>query len=139
PLRIAAADWPILPGVARARPLAWFQVPPARLVRPVAAGEPISAIAARLEWDPATVWRVGRRSALGGLKALRLDEPRLGRPQSFPPGTYRGADGVCLSRARHGQPAVFPGGSHREEGGGGRGQQGRGALHRLAESVPPPA
>src|SRR3954470_17492948 len=85
PLSIADADLPILRGVARARRLAWFQVQHARIVLAVAAGEPIGAIAGRLECDPATVWRVCRRYEQGGLKALLLDEPRVGRPQEISP------------------------------------------------------
>jgi hypothetical protein len=85
PLNIADADLPVLQGVARARRLAWFQVQHARVVLAVAAGEPIAAIAARLECDPATVWRVCRRYEQGGLNALLLDEPRLGRPQEISP------------------------------------------------------
>ena len=83
PLILAARDVPILQGVARARRLAWFQVQHARIVLAVAAGEPIGAIAARLECDPATVWRVCRRYEQGGLKSLLLDCPRLGRPQEI--------------------------------------------------------
>src|SRR5215510_7846015 len=102
PLSIADADLPILQGVARARRLAWFQVQHARIVLDVAAGEPIGAIAARLECDPATVWRVCRRYEQGGLKSLLLDEPRLGRPQEIsPPG------------ARPDRTTGLPGADHR--------------------------
>ena len=55
PLIIAAADTPILEAVARSRRLAWFQVQHARIALAVASGEPVQAIAARLECDPATV------------------------------------------------------------------------------------
>jgi len=58
PLIIAAPDLPILQAVARARHLAWFQVQHARIVLAVAAGEPIHSVAARMECDPATVWRL---------------------------------------------------------------------------------
>src|SRR5712691_8720010 len=85
PLTLAAPDVPILQGVARARHLAWFQVQHARIVLAVADGEPIQALAARLECDPATVWRVTRRYEQGGLKSLLLDCPRLGRPQEISP------------------------------------------------------
>ena len=81
PLILAAPDLPILQAVARARHLAWFQVQHARIVLAVAGGDPIQAVASRLECDPATVWRVCRRYEQGGLKALLLDEPRVGRPQ----------------------------------------------------------
>jgi hypothetical protein len=106
PLSIADADLPLLKGVARARRLAWFQVQHARIVLAVADGEPIGAIAARLECDPATVWRVCRRYERGGLKSLLLDEPRLGRPQEISPpaaGSDRrtGLPGAHHRRAAH--------------------------------------
>ncbi len=85
PVTLAAADVPILQAVARSRHLAWFQVQHARIVLAVAAGEAIQAVAARLECDRATVWRVCRRYEEGGLKQLLLDEPRLGRPQEISP------------------------------------------------------
>src|SRR5215468_5545603 len=85
PLTLSAADLPILQGVARSRRLPWFQVQHARLVLAVAAGDSIQAVAARLECDPATVWRVCRRYEQGGLRRLLLDEPRLGRPQEISP------------------------------------------------------
>src|SRR5215471_12074903 len=78
PLTIAAADAPVLQAVARCRRLAWFQVQHARIVLAVAAGEPIQAVATRLECDRATVWRVCRRYEQGGLNELLLDEPRVG-------------------------------------------------------------
>src|ERR1700737_927962 len=85
PLTIAARDLPILQAVARARRLAWFQVEHARIVLAVAAGEPIGAIADCLGCDPATVWRVCARYEQGGLRALLLDEPHVGRPQEISP------------------------------------------------------
>src|SRR5213078_3496321 len=80
-LVIAAEDRKILQAVARSRHLAWYQVQHARIVLAVAAGEPIQAVASRLECDRATVWRVCRRYAQGGLSRLLSDDPRLGRPQ----------------------------------------------------------
>src|SRR6266496_2540234 len=85
PLTVALADTPILQAVARCRRLAWFQVQHARIVLAVAAGEPIQAVASRLECDRATVWRVCRRYERGGLAKLLLDDPRLGRPQEISP------------------------------------------------------
>src|SRR5579864_7355703 len=84
-LTIPAADLPILQAVARGRHLAWFQVQHARIVLAVAAGEPIQAVASRLECDRATVWRVCRRYQQGGLNRLLLDDPRFGRPQEISP------------------------------------------------------
>ena len=85
PLTVAATDAPILRAVARSRHLAFFQVQHARIVLAVAAGEPIGSVAARLECDRATVWRVCRRYEQGSLMELLLDEPRLGRPQEISP------------------------------------------------------
>lgn len=84
-LTVADADTSVLQAVARSRRLAWFQVQHARIVLSVAAGEPIQAIASRLECDRATVWRVCRRSEHGGLKDLLLDDSRVGRPQEISP------------------------------------------------------
>jgi hypothetical protein len=85
PLTLAAADAPILQAVARSRHLSFFQVEHARIVLAVASGEPIQAVAGRLECDRTTVWRICRRYEQGGLKALLLDEPRVGRPQEISP------------------------------------------------------
>jgi hypothetical protein len=74
PLTIAAADAPILRAVACGRHLAFFQVQHARIALAVAAGESIRSVAARLECDRTTVWRVCRRYQEGGLKALLRDE-----------------------------------------------------------------
>src|SRR5262249_43193199 len=91
PLVLADADTPILQAVARSRRLAWFQVQHARIVLAVAAGEPIRAIASRLECDRATVWRVCRRLRPGrekGKEAPPGFEPGMADLQSaaLPPG-----------------------------------------------------
>src|SRR5262245_58116592 len=85
PLTIATGDQPILEAVAQSRRLAFYQVQHARAVLAVAAGEPIQAVAARLECDRTTVWRLCRCYEQGGLKGLLLDCPRLGRPQEISP------------------------------------------------------
>jgi len=118
PLTIAAADRPVLEAVARSRHLCWFQVQHARVVLAVAGGERIGAVAARLECDRATVWRICRRYAQGGLNKLLLDDPRLGRPQEIsPPATRpdrrtglpgagrRGAAYYALEQRRLGPPS----------------------------------
>jgi transposase len=84
-LTLAPADLPILEAVAHSRRLAFYQVQHARIALAVAAGEPIQAVAARLECDRATVWRLCRRYEQGGLTALLVDEPRVGRPQEISP------------------------------------------------------
>src|SRR3982751_5969428 len=85
PLTISAADTPILEAIAHSRCLAWFQVQHARIVLAVAAGERVGDLAARLECDRTTVWRVCRRYEQGGLQRLLSDEPRVGRPQEISP------------------------------------------------------
>ena len=86
PLNIADADVPILQAVARNRHLSCYQVEHARIVLAVAAGEPIQAIASRLECDRATVWRVCRRYEQGGLpKNSCWTISVLGRPQEISP------------------------------------------------------
>ena len=74
-LSVPDTDAAVLETVAHSRRLAWFQVQHARIVLAVAAGESVQAIAARLECDRATVWRVCRRYEEGGLKQLLLDDP----------------------------------------------------------------
>ena len=85
PVAIFDADLPVLQAVARGRHLAWFQVQHARIVLAVAGGQPIQTVAAHLECDRATVWRVCRRYEQDGLRGLLLDEPRVGRPQEISP------------------------------------------------------
>src|SRR4051812_38181210 len=85
PLTVAEADLPILEAVARHRRFCFFQVQHARIVLAIAAGEPVGAVASRLECDPSTVWRVCRRYEQGGLSELLLDDPRPGRPQEISP------------------------------------------------------
>jgi hypothetical protein len=85
PVKLADADIPVLQAVARHRRLCWFQVQHARILLAVAAGEPIQAVASRLECDRTTVWRLCRRYEQAGLSGLLLDCPRLGRPQEISP------------------------------------------------------
>src|SRR5688572_13050304 len=70
PVKLADADIPVLQAVARHRRLCWFQVQHARILLAVAAGEPIQAIASRLECDRTTVWRLCRRYEQAGLSGL---------------------------------------------------------------------
>src|SRR5262245_59748732 len=108
PLTLAPADVPVLEAVARSRRLAWFQVQHARIVFAVAAGDPIQAVAGRLECDPATVWRVCRRYEQGGLSKLLLDDTRLGRPQEISPPPARPDRRVGLLGARGRGAAYHP-------------------------------
>src|SRR6266404_9252074 len=83
PVLVAPTDLPVLQVVARNRHLPWFQVQHARIVLAVAAGESVQAVAARMECDRATVWRLCRRYEQGGWIRLLLDEPHPGRPQEI--------------------------------------------------------
>ena len=107
-LTLLPDDVPILRGVAQSRRLAWFQVQHARIVLGVALREPIGALAARLECDPATIWRVCRRYERGGLRSLLLDDPRLGRPQEFSPLATNPDRGVGLLGADRRRTAHHP-------------------------------
>lgn len=105
---IAAADLPILQAVAHARHLAWFQVQHARIVLAVAAGQPIQTVAAHVECDRATVWRICRRYEQQGLRGLLVDEPRLGRPQEISPPAARPDRPTGLLGAGRRRPAPHP-------------------------------
>ncbi|WP_088257084.1 helix-turn-helix domain-containing protein [Fimbriiglobus ruber] len=84
-LTVVVADVPFLQAVARSRQRPFFQVEQTRIVLAMANGEPVQAIADRLDCDRTTVWRVGRRYEQGGRTALLRDEPRGGRPQEISP------------------------------------------------------
>jgi hypothetical protein len=99
PVTLAAEDRPILRAIARSRRLPWLQVQHARIVLAVAAGEPIQAVAYRMECDPATVWRICRRYEQGGLQKLLVEAPRLGRPRAT--AQRRPSDGDGVLRAHH--------------------------------------
>lgn len=49
-----------------------------------AQGERIAPVAGDVKHHRATVWRVCRRYALGGLQAALFDAPRTGRPRTTP-------------------------------------------------------
>ena len=57
-LELVPADVAALQQLARKQAWPWYQVQRARVLLAVAAGERIQAVAARLECDPATVWRI---------------------------------------------------------------------------------
>ena len=85
PLKIAAADVPLLQSIARSRSLPWFQVQHARMILAVGAGQRTQTVARQLQCHEATVWRLCRRYEQGGLAALLRDAPRSGRPQQISP------------------------------------------------------
>jgi hypothetical protein len=85
PLTLPKADAPLLEFIAHDRRLAWFQVPHARIVLALAAGERVGDIARRLACDRTTIWRVCRRYRDGGLTSILADDPRSGHPQEISP------------------------------------------------------
>jgi len=55
----------------------------ARILLARANGERVEQVAAKVEQDPATIWRVCERYDLGGLPAALYDATRSGRPRTF--------------------------------------------------------
>lgn len=87
PLAISQHDATALHAVAHSDALPWFQVRRAKIVLAIAAGERQKAVAARLECDEATVWRVCRHYRQHGLTSLWTDGRRghSGRPEQISP------------------------------------------------------
>ena len=87
-LTIRRRDADALHTAAQSRCLPWFQVQRAKIVSAIVAGEPQRSVAARLECDEATVWRVCQRYRQGGLATLFADgrQGNSGRPQQISPG-----------------------------------------------------
>jgi hypothetical protein len=57
--------------------------PRARILLAQAQGERVQVVAAKVEQDPATVWRVCERYRQGDLQAALYDAVRSGRPRAF--------------------------------------------------------
>lgn len=55
----------------------------ARVLLARAAGESVAAVAAKVDQNPATIWRVCARYRRHGLPAALYDAPRSGRPRTF--------------------------------------------------------
>ena len=55
----------------------------ARILLSRAAGEGVAAVAAKVDQDPATIWRVCERYRRHGLQAALHDAKRTGRPRTF--------------------------------------------------------
>lgn len=55
----------------------------ARILLARAHGARVEQVAAQVEQDPATVWRVCERYRQGGLQAAVYDAARSGRPRTF--------------------------------------------------------
>jgi transposase len=86
-LTIAQEDAAVVHMVARSGSLPWFQVQRAKIVLAIAAGERQCSVAARLECDPVTVWRVCARYRQDGLPSLFADarQGNSGRPDQISP------------------------------------------------------
>lgn len=84
-LELAPAEVGSLQRLARRQTRPWYQVQRARVVLAVAAGERIQSVAARMECDPSTVWRICRRYQETGLDGLLELAPRAGRPLAISP------------------------------------------------------
>lgn len=74
-LTVNPDDIPRLRRIARNIELPWSHVRLARVVLAIAAGDRIQNIAARIECDPATVWRIAREFEQLGM-ACFYQEPR---------------------------------------------------------------
>ncbi|WP_143393510.1 helix-turn-helix domain-containing protein [Fimbriiglobus ruber] len=107
-LTISAVDKPILEFVAHSRHLAWFQVPHARIVLAVAAGERVSDRANRRECDRTTIWRVCRRYEHGGVEELLRDDARQGHPLEISPPSACSDRRTCLPGTRRQGIAHYP-------------------------------
>jgi transposase len=86
-LTLARRDQGALHAVAHSGSLPWFQVQRAKIVLAIAAGERQCSVAARLECDEATVWRICERYRRDGLASLLTDgrQGTSGRPQQISP------------------------------------------------------
>lgn len=82
-------DRSVLQRIAGRRTLAWFQVQRARIVLQIADGERVQAVAARMQCDPATIWRTCRRYEQAGLEGLLTEAPRAGHPIEISPSGAR--------------------------------------------------
>jgi len=84
---VVRRDQDALHSAAHSGSLPWFQVQRAKIVLAVAAGERPGSVAARLECDPATVWRACQRYRHGGLASLLADsrQGNSGRPEQISP------------------------------------------------------
>lgn len=84
-IELAAHDEQLLRRIAHSRKLPWFQVQRARLLLAVAAGERVQAVAAQMQCDPSTVWRICRHYEEKGLARALAEAPRIGHPAEISP------------------------------------------------------
>lgn len=96
PLALGAGDAAILELIARSRSRPWFQVQHARILLGVAAGQRVQALAAQMQCDPATIWRVCRGYERHGLDVVLWEAARPGRPRQLSPPAARSNRAVGL-------------------------------------------
>src|SRR5690606_35156548 len=84
-LKIARGDAGLLRQVDRSETSPWFQVRRARILLESAAGARTQELAARLECDPATIWRTCRQYEISGLDGILAHAPRSGSPGHISP------------------------------------------------------
>lgn len=84
-LKIAREDAGLLRQVARSETSPWFQVRRARILLESAAGARTRELAARLECDPATIWRTCRQYESSGMEGVLSHAPRSGSPERISP------------------------------------------------------
>jgi hypothetical protein len=60
-ISLAENDIPIVRQIARSRTLPWFQVQRARIILAMGDGERVQTVAAQMQCDRSTVWRICRR------------------------------------------------------------------------------
>src|SRR5512135_1949177 len=113
PLTIDPADDPLLGEIARCGSLPWYQVRNARIVLAIAAAERRQTVAAQMQCDEATIWRICRRYERSGLQGLL-------------------ADGRQAHSGRHGRISPPAAGADRRTGLPGAGGQGL-AHHSLVQ------
>ena len=108
PLTLAAEDAAILRTMARSRSLPWFQVQHARILLGRAGGQRVQSLAAQMQCDPTTVWRVCRGYERHGLDVVLWEADRPGRPQRLSPPAARSGRAVGLPGAHRQGVAHHP-------------------------------
>ena len=74
----------------------------ARILLARANGAGVASVAAKVDQDPATVWRVCERYRRHGLHAALQDAPRTGRPRTFFQPPTRSTEAAGAAPAAHG-------------------------------------
>jgi hypothetical protein len=104
-LTICSADESALERIAQSDARPWFRVRRARIVLGIAAGQRRETLAAELDCDETTIWRVCQRYRRFGLRGLLVDERQIhsGRePQITPVRRAKIFELACLERVAEG-------------------------------------